>query len=70
MSEHEIKKKTRFKKLRETLETIEQQEKDKLEKAKICDRLVEIYKSKDLDFSKKSEMVFQMLATAQQSEKQ
>ena len=68
MAEPELKR-SRFKKLRDTLETVEQQEKVKLEKANICDRLVEIYRSKDLDISKKSEMVFQMLATAPHGEK-
>lgn len=54
----------RFKKLREALETVESQERVKSEKAKICDKMIEIYKNKDLDLSKKSEMFLQVLSTA------
>ena len=63
MAEFEVKK-SRFKKLRDTLESVEQQEKVKAEKATICDRMVEIYKNKDLDVSKKSELFLQVLSTA------
>jgi hypothetical protein len=63
MAELEVKR-SRFKKLRDTLESVEQQEKLKAEKATICDRLIEIYKNKDLDISKKSELFIQVLSTA------
>lgn len=63
MAEPELKR-PRFKKLRETLETMEQQEKLKSEKASICDRMMEIYKNKDLDISKKSELFIQALSSA------
>ena len=63
MAEPELKR-PRFKKLRETLESAEQQEKVKTEKARICDRMMEIYRNKDLDFGKKSELFIQVLATA------
>ncbi len=63
MAELEVKR-SRFKKLRDTLESVEQQEKLKTEKATIYDRLIEIYKNKDLDISKKSELFIQVLSTA------
>jgi hypothetical protein len=63
MAELELKR-GRFKKLRETLDSVEQQEKVKSEKVKICDRMLEIYKNKELDISKKSEMFLQVLSTA------
>lgn len=53
---------SRFKKLRETLETVEQQEKAKSEKARVCDKMLEIYKNKDLDINKKSELFIQVLS--------
>ena len=62
MAEHEVKR-SRFKKLRDTLESVEKQEKMKAEKATICDRLIEIYKNKDLDINKKSELFIQVLST-------
>ena len=63
MAELELKR-GRFKKLRETLDSVEQQEKVKSEKVEICDRMLEIYKNKELDISKKSEMFLQVLSTA------
>lgn len=63
MAEAEMKR-SRFKKLRDTLESVEQQERVKAEKATICDRMMEIYKNKDLDLSKKSELFIQVLSTA------
>jgi len=63
MAELEMKR-PRFKKLRETLESAEQQEKLKSEKVSICDKMMEIYKNKDLDLSKKSELFIQLLSTA------
>lgn len=62
MQDVEIKQKTRFKKLRDTLDIVEQQEKIKLEKVSICDRMCEIYRNRELDLSKKSEMVLQVLS--------
>lgn len=63
MAEPELKR-PRFKKLRETLESAEQQEKVRSEKANICDRMLEIYKNKELDLGKKSELFIQVLSTA------
>lgn len=63
MAEQDLKR-PRFKKLRETLEFAEAQEKARSEKAVIYDRMVEIYKNKDLDAVKKSEMFLQVLSTA------
>ena len=63
MAELEVKR-GRFKKLRETLESAEQQEKVRSEKANICDKMLEIYRDKDLDVGKKSEMFLQVLSTA------
>lgn len=57
-------KRPRFKKLRESLESAEQQEKIKSEKARICDRMMEIYRNKELDLGKKSELFIQVLSTA------
>lgn len=57
-------KRPRFKKLRESLENAEQQEKVRSEKAIICDRMMEIYKNKELDLGKKSELFIQVLSTA------
>lgn len=57
-------KRGRFKKLRETLESVEKQEKLRSEKASICDKMLEIYKNKEMDLSKKSEMFIQVLSTA------
>lgn len=61
MAELEVKR-SRFKKLRETLESAEQQEKVRSEKASVCDKMMEIYKNGELDISKKSEMFIQVLS--------
>jgi hypothetical protein len=64
MAEIEMKPKARFKKLRETLENVEQQEKVRAEKASICDKMMEIYRNSELDLTKKSEMFIQVLSSA------
>lgn len=65
MAELEMKQKIRFKKLLETLATVEQQDKLKSEKANVYDKMLEIYCNKDIDLSRKSEMFIQVLSSAQ-----
>ncbi len=61
----EKKYRTRFKKLHETLEKVEQQEEIRSAKASICDKMLEIYKNKDLDMGQKSELFIQVLSSVQ-----
>lgn len=64
MAEVELKDR-RFKKLRDTLESAEKQEKILSDKAVICDKLMEIYRNPDLDIAKKGELFMQVLSSIQ-----
>lgn len=63
MNQLETSHKSRFRKIKELLETTEKAEKVKEEKANICDKMLEIYES-ELELPKKSEMFMQILSSA------
>ena len=62
MAELETSHKTRFKKIRELLETTEKAEKVKEEKASVCDKMMEIYES-EMELPKKSELFMQVMSS-------
>ena len=62
MADAENKQRSRFKKLRELVETVEKQETEKIKKASVCDEMLKIYKNKELDISQKSELFCKVLS--------
>ena len=63
MADAENKQRSRFKKLRELVETVEKQETEKIKKASVCDEMLKIYKNKELDISQKSELFCKVLSS-------
>lgn len=63
MADVENKTRSRFKKLRELVETAEKQETEKIKKASVCDEMLKIYKNNDLDISQKSELFCKALSS-------
>ena len=56
----------RFEALRATLETVEKLEAQQDKKTEICDKLLEIYRNKELDLVQKSNAFLQTLASSEE----
>jgi len=56
----------RFEALRVTLEAVAKLESQQDKKAEICDKLLEIYRNKELDLVQKSNALLQILANSEE----